>query len=45
MVPEEEIASILRGKADVRQACQALIDAANAHGGRDNISAVIIRVE
>ena len=45
MVPEEEIASTLRGKADVRQACQALIDAANAHGGRDNISAVIIRVE
>ena len=44
MVPEEEITAILRAKRGAQAACQALIDAANAHGGRDNISAVLIRV-
>ena len=45
MVPEEEIVAILRANKELQAACQALIDAANAHGGRDNISAVVIRVE
>ena len=45
MVPEAEITAILRAKPDVQAACRALIDAANAHGGRDNISAAVVRVE
>lgn len=45
MVPEAEIVSILRENADPDTCCKALIDAANRHGGRDNISAVVIRVE
>lgn len=45
MVPEAEIAGILQTEHDLQQACRALIEAANTHGGRDNISAVIIRVE
>ncbi len=43
-LPDAEIARILTRTAgpDLEPACQALIDAANAHGGRDNITALLI---
>ena len=45
MFPEEEIGQIVRSAADLRGAARALVDAANAGGGRDNITVVLFRVE
>ena len=42
MVRPEEIANILGGEPDPRRAAQLLVDAANAAGGEDNITAVIV---
>lgn len=45
VVPEKEIVSMIRAKDDPEQVCRDLIDAANRGGGRDNISAVLIRID
>jgi protein phosphatase len=45
MVPEVQIAALLRGGATLRDAGRALIDAANGAGGRDNITVVLFRLE
>ncbi len=37
-----EIADILAGAASPRDTAQALVDAANAHGGRDNVTVVVV---
>lgn len=43
MVADAEIAQILQDRAQsVAQRGQALIDAANAHGGRDNVSIILL---
>jgi protein phosphatase len=42
MVPDATTASILRAHPDTHQACQALLAAANAAGGKDNITALLI---
>ena len=42
MLRDEEILSVLQGEPDLNVACQTLIDAANARGGSDNITAVIV---
>ena len=44
ITPETEIIEILQSGKTPEEICKALIDAANAHGGRDNISAVYIRI-
>ena len=44
MVAEEEIARILTASRSLEDASQELIDAANAAGGKDNITAVLFRV-
>ncbi len=44
LVPEREMAQLMRSSRSPKQVCQNLIDAANAHGGRDNISAVYIQI-
>jgi len=44
-VPEAEIGAILDKTRDLNAACQSLLAAANEHGGPDNISAVLIRVD
>ncbi|HUG85332.1 MAG TPA: Stp1/IreP family PP2C-type Ser/Thr phosphatase [Euzebya sp.] len=44
-VSEALIAEILKTEADGTIACQRLIDAANAGGGPDNITTVLLRVE
>ncbi len=41
MVPDEQIADILGRQSDPRIACEHLVAAANANGGRDNITAVV----
>jgi len=44
-VSDAEITRVLMTVADGDAACQALIDAANAAGGPDNITVVLLRVE
>jgi PPM family protein phosphatase len=41
-VDDDEIAQILGGTPDLETACQSLIDAANANGGRDNITVLLL---
>ncbi len=43
MLRDEEIEEILRCQPDPAQACQALVQEANAAGGRDNITVVVAR--
>jgi protein phosphatase len=43
MVCDADIASILGTAPDLPDICRRLIDAANASGGRDNISVVVLR--
>jgi protein phosphatase len=42
-VPEEEIYSIVTSTPNLSVACQKLVDAANAAGGPDNISAILVQ--
>ena len=44
MVPERNIARILRSSKNPERVCERLIEKANENGGRDNISAVYIRI-
>jgi protein phosphatase len=44
MVSDAEMAQILRGRSSLEGAAQALIDAANEAGGRDNITVVMFRL-
>jgi protein phosphatase len=45
MVSDDEIAEILTDARSLRSAVNRLVDAANRHGGRDNITAVAFRLE
>lgn len=45
LVSDERIASILRTHTDAADTCRALVDAANARGGHDNISVVVVRAD
>ncbi len=45
MVDDAHIATILNGQPDPHQAALACIDAANAAGGTDNISAIVIDID
>ncbi len=45
MVPDDQIASLLAGNEEPGQAATALIGAANAAGGADNISVVVVAAE
>lgn len=44
MIPETRIVEVLRGNARLDTAGRALIAAANAAGGRDNITVVLLRI-
>ena len=44
MVPEERVAEILRSRSSLDQAAQALVDDANARGGKDNITVVLFKL-
>jgi serine/threonine protein phosphatase PrpC len=45
MISEADVAEILRDTVSLDEAAQALIDAANRNGGRDNITVVLFRVD
>jgi protein phosphatase len=45
MLSEDRLAELLLAHADLREAGEALIAAANEAGGRDNITVVLLRVE
>jgi protein phosphatase len=45
MVPDDDMWRIVDGSASLPEACRHLIDAANARGGDDNITVIIIQLE
>jgi serine/threonine protein phosphatase PrpC len=45
MVSDDDIRQIVTGAADIREACNRLIQRANERGGEDNITAVLIQIE
>ena len=44
MVPEDAIASIVRGRSSLKGAAKELVQAANQAGGRDNITVVLFKL-
>ena len=44
MVEDEQICKLVLDASDPQTACEALIEAANAAGGQDNASVVIVKV-
>jgi protein phosphatase len=44
MVPEDAVASILRGRSSLEQAATELVRAANEAGGRDNVTVVMFKL-
>jgi len=45
MVQDDEIQRIIVSNPDIRDACAKLIARANEHGGEDNVTAVLIKIE
>lgn len=45
MVDDDELCRIAAGEEDLEKACQLLINTANEHGGEDNVTVVLVRVE
>ena len=45
MVGPDELANVMRGAKSLREAGESLVAAANAAGGRDNITVVLFRLE
>jgi protein phosphatase len=45
MLEDAEMESIVSGEAGPEEACRALVEAANAKGGMDNITAIVVYLE
>lgn len=45
MIRDDEILDVVNGADTLAEACEALIRMANEHGGEDNITAVVVRIE
>jgi len=45
MVPDEDMLAIVRSTPDLDETVRKLIEEANARGGRDNVSAILVRVD
>ena len=44
MVPEDDVAAILRGRSSLQQAAEDLVRVANEAGGKDNVTVVLFRL-
>src|SRR6266699_1944987 len=44
MVRNQELLQVLKDNSDAQKICDILIDLANAHGGEDNITAVLVQI-
>jgi len=45
MLDDDELLHVIAGSADLNEACRALIANANANGGDDNITVILVRIE
>lgn len=45
MVPENDIQKIVEEERDIASAANRLVDEANARGGKDNVSVIVVRVD
>lgn len=45
MIDDGEILEVMSNNADIAEACRRLVALANEHGGEDNITAVIVKIE
>ena len=45
MITDDEILRVVETTADLTDACRQLVAMANEHGGEDNITCVIVRIE
>lgn len=45
MIDDTEILDVIGGNEDIAEACRRLVALANEHGGEDNITAVIVKIE
>jgi protein phosphatase len=45
MVPDAQIAPVLTEPYTAQQACERLVELANEHGGEDNTTVILIRLE
>jgi protein phosphatase len=45
MASDDEIAELMRSELDLQVAVQRLIDLANARGGKDNVTVILVRAE
>ena len=45
MIEDEEILNVVNEQSDLEVACRKLIALANEHGGEDNITAVIVKID
>ncbi len=45
MVDDDELCRIVSGSNDLMLTCQELVNTANEHGGEDNVTAVLVRLE
>jgi protein phosphatase len=43
-VPDDELLETMEANKDAQEACAALVDLANDHGGRDNTTLVIVNL-
>jgi protein phosphatase len=44
-VPDSDMVGVINGRPDARSACEELVRLANERGGKDNITAIVVRLE
>jgi protein phosphatase len=44
MVPDDQVRDVLRGEPDLEAAVYTLIEMANEHGGKDNVTVILVKI-